>query len=77
MLLVKSLNDGDNPGRSGDLVRKALSHDEIKSWRGKVHSDSSLFINLCRSICFNVYYFTNCTFSISVIFCRPRDPGGS
>ena len=62
VLLVTLLNDGDDPGRSGDLGRKTLSHDEIKSWRGKVHSDSSFFIKLCRSICFNVYYFTNCTF---------------
>ncbi|XP_028410920.1 nucleoside diphosphate-linked moiety X motif 19-like isoform X2 [Dendronephthya gigantea] len=50
VLLVRSLRDQDEGGRSAGLVRKMLSDDEIKSWRGKIHSNSSLFIELCRHI---------------------------
>ena len=49
VLLVRSLKDNEQEG-SGDLVRKALNDNEVKSWREKVHTDSSFFIKLCRFI---------------------------
>ena len=49
VLLVRSLEDNELEG-SEDLVRKALNDDEVKSWREKVHTDSSFFIKLCRFI---------------------------
>ena len=48
VLLVRSLKDGDMAGCTPGLVSNLLSEDDIKSWRSKVHSDSSLFIQLCR-----------------------------
>ena len=47
VLLVRSLKDGNDAGSSS--VRKVLSDDEVKSWRGKVHSNASMFMQLCRS----------------------------
>lgn len=49
VLLVRSLRDNDEGGNSAELVSKMLSNDEIKSWRGKIHTNSSFFIELCRS----------------------------
>jgi nucleoside diphosphate-linked moiety X motif protein 19 len=50
VLLVKPVKDGHDSGRSVDIARMVLKEDEIKSWRGKVHSNSSFFIQLCRQV---------------------------
>ncbi len=50
MLLVRSLENGNAAGSSADLARKVMSEEEVQSWRGKVHSNSSLFLQLCRLV---------------------------
>ena len=50
VLLVRPLKDSNHVGSLADIGQKVLKEEELKSWRGKVHSNSSAFIQLCRHI---------------------------
>ena len=50
VLLVKPLKDNSHAESSADIGQKVLNDEEVKSWRGKIHSNSSMFIQLCRQV---------------------------